>query len=648
MWKWGEYPLIDIDKLTAETILDDEIFRDIFSCDNEIEKARLILDLTARAKQLGIKRKFEDLLKAYKKELGKTATLSPAPVSFDGLTDFSGLDVQMRCGNWICNDNGIRTTNAFGGEVIACYHPLIPVQKLINIETGREKIKLAYKILDDWEEIIVDKEVLASATRIVQLSGYGINVTSENARHLVRYLSDIEYMNLDLIKAKKSSSKLGWVKGSKNRFLPYDKEIAFDGEEKFRETYNSIKEVGSEEIWMNLVKEIRKAGRLEPKISIVASLASVLIEPLNALPFILNIGGETGKGKTVSMMLATSCWANPGENVYMADSKSTVTALELRLDFLNNLPLMLDDMSQVKAKCGGDFTDLIYMLCSGKGKDRANATLGLNRVTTWRNIILTNYEYSLVTETMQGGAINRIIDVEAEEGYIFEDGNKVVEIIKQNYGFAGRRFLEAIEQIGWDQIREWQQTAYNRIKQKAEEQGVKKEEKQMLPMSILLTADRIATQYIFEDGQYLDFETCVKLLKNQGEVSENERAYEFIQNEIAVNISKFRPDDPVTGKYRGEIWGCIEDTGYAVIIKSVFDKMCERGNFSPKSFLNWADKRGLLDHGSGRLLKQKRINGPNSWCVFLKLPDGSLEAVKEDIPEDKFVEVPENLELPFE
>lgn len=640
--------MIDVDNLTAETILEDDVFKRILTSENEITKTKLIIAMSARAKELGVKTKFDMLLKAYEKEFEKASELTPVPMNSNALTDFAGPYSQMRCGNWICNDNGIRTMNAFGGEVIACYHPLLPVQKLVNLETGKEKIKLAYKVFDDWEHIIVDKEMIASSNRIVQLAGHGIHATSENAKHLVRYLSDIEYMNLDIIEARKSSSKLGWTKG---KFLPYDNEIVFDGEEKFRETYNSIKEVGSEDAWMNLAKEVRASDRFEPKISIVASLASVLIEPLNALPFILNIGGDTGKGKTVSMMLATSCWANPGENVYMADSKSTVTALELRLDFLNNLPMMLDDMSQVKAKCGGDFTDLVYMLCSGKGKDRANATLGLNRMTTWRNIILTNYEYSLVTETMQGGAINRIIDVEADEGYIFENGNHVAETVKQNYGFAGRRFIEAIEQIGMKQIREWQQKAYNRIKEKAKELGVEKEEKQMLPMSILLTADRIATQYIFEDGQFLDFEKCVDLLKNQGEVSENERAYEFIQNEIAVNISKFVPDDPVVGKYKGEVWGCLEEGGYVVIIKSVFDKICERGNFSSKAFLQWADKRGLLDHGKGRLLKQKRIKGPNSWCVFLKLPAGSLEenTVDEDVAEDGFMKIPEGMRenLPF-
>src|SRR5690606_15652709 len=209
--------------------------------------------------------------------------------------------------------------------------------------------------------------------------------TSENARNLVRYLSDIENYNIDLIGTQISTSKLGWIE---KEFMPYGKGIIFDSEVRFKEAYESIHEFGEEEVWLNLVKKIRKSDRFEPRIYLAGSLASALVEPLNALPFIVNLWGDTGKGKTVAIMLAASIWAYPGGNEYVTDPKSTVTALELRLDFLNNLPMLIDDMAQLKDKYSGDFSELVYMLCSGKGKDRANANLGLNKSTTWRNVIL--------------------------------------------------------------------------------------------------------------------------------------------------------------------------------------------------------------------------------------------------------------------
>ena len=49
-----------INKLTKDSILDEEVFDEIFSQEDEIYKARLTLTLLDRAKELGVKKKFED------------------------------------------------------------------------------------------------------------------------------------------------------------------------------------------------------------------------------------------------------------------------------------------------------------------------------------------------------------------------------------------------------------------------------------------------------------------------------------------------------------------------------------------------------------------------------------------------------------
>ena len=635
--------LQELNSLTADTILSDEVLCEVMEEQDEIFKAKLLISLEERAQELGVKTKFTRLIAAYKKEKAKFDK-QQSPVNMERMTEFDGTYDDMRCGNWIADDNGVRTFGPFGGEILACYHPILPVQRLVNAQSGKEKIKLVFKKGHKWKEIITEKGTIASANKIVGLADYGVSVTSENARNLVRYLSDIENFNIDRIGIQVSTSKLGWIQGE---FMPYGKSVIFDSETKFKETFEAVHEEGSSEIWFDLARKIRKEGKLQPNIYMIGSLASALIEPLNALPFVLNLWGDSGKGKTVALMLAASVWANPGGYEYIVDPKGTVTALELRMDLLNNLPMLIDDMSQLKDKYSGDFSELVYMLCSGKGKDRANANLGLNKSTTWKNVILTNGEHSLVTETMQGGAVNRIIDVGMDDGYLFENGNQVVETIKQNYGFAGRMFIDAIEQIGIDRIKEIQLDFLQQINARAEELGVEKEEKQALPMSILLTTDKIATDYIFEDGLYLDLNTCVDLLKNKGEVSENERAYEFILSEAAINMNKFKPDT-FTGDYKGEIWGAVEG-GYLIIINNAFNKICERGNFSSKSFLAWANKQGLIEGQNGKNTKPKRIKGSLSRCVFLKLPsEAEAENTQIEIPEE-FMKVPDNMEedLPF-
>ena len=112
---------------------------------------------------------------------------------------------------------------------------------------------------------MVDKDITASANKIVALSNLGIAVTSENAKYMVRYLSDIENFNDDTIPTKISTSKMGWLNGE---FMPYDDNVIFDGNDRFKDCFESIREQGDYDTWLSLVKEIRATKRIEPKMSI--------------------------------------------------------------------------------------------------------------------------------------------------------------------------------------------------------------------------------------------------------------------------------------------------------------------------------------------------------------------------------------------
>lgn len=618
--------LLSID--TIEDIMDEE---------DLLAREMLIQEALDRAEELKCATKFKTLINAAKKEEKRLIELAKKDIrggakTNNNVIDFDGCEKSYNCGAWVANDTGVRTYTVMG-ERLACYHPILPVARMINIQTGKEKVKLQFKKGNIWKDVVVDKSIIASSSKIVALADFGVSVTSENSKALVSYLSDVENLNVDDIEVRNSTSKLGWIKGD---FVPYDVNVYFDNESNFKMLYESIRKGGKREKWYELVKSIRATDRLEPKIYIASAFASVLIEPLNALPFIINLWGDTGKGKTVALMLAASIYAYPGNNEYVTDPKSTITALETRTNFLNNFPVLIDDMSQIKNKFDDDFSTLVYFLCSGKGKERSNVNLGINATNSWRCVFLTNNEHSLVTETMQGGAVNRIIDVEMSDGYIFENGNQVVEIIKKNYGFAGEEFIELVKEMGFDEISKIQKDFQQRIQDKAKSLGVEKEEKQVLPMSIILTADKLATENLFNDGKYLDFDVCFDLLKDKDAVSENQRAYEYILSEIGINKNNFIIKGSHRDDYR-QIWGCLED-GYAIIQKNVFDRLCKEANSSSRTFLSWAKKNELVKVAKdGKNTITKRINGMVQRCVWLKLPDDG----------DEFVEVDDG-QIPFD
>ena len=604
-----------------KSILAEEVFTEIFEQEDEIKKAQMLLSFQDRAKELGVKQGFDTMLKAYKKveqEMNKKRRSSNA---LSNWTDFTGKYEAMKCGSWLAADDGIRTFNKdYDNEVIVCYHPVLPIGRLKNLETGEEQIKLAYKRNHRWTEITVPKDIISSASKIVSLSKLGVSVTSENAKLLVKYLSDVENLNDNDIPLQKSTSKLGWIGGD---FIPYDTDILFDGDLQFKQLYESIRQQGSYMEWLNHVCELRKRDRMEIKFFLAASFASVLVGLLGALPFIVDLWGETEGGKTVAMMLAASVWANPADSMYIGDFKTTDVQLEVRSDLLNNLPLMLDDSSKVNARIKDNFEGVVYDLCSGKGKSRSNRELGIRKENRWKNAILTNGERPLSSYVTQGGAINRIIEVECGEK-VFADPQYTANFLKKNYGFAGKEFVKAIKEIGVDQIREMQAEIQKEIYRDDAMQ------KQSIALSVILTADRIATDRIFRDGEYIDIESAKKVLASQSEVSEHERCYRYLLDKISMNSQRFDAAVNV------EQWGII-DQGYAIMYVQAVKDLCESGSYSYKAFMNWADKNGLLQTDGKNQTKNKKMGKKAVRCVWLKLDsamdsDGFSPADQEELP----------------
>lgn len=624
--------MVPLNQLTADTILSDEVISEVFDQEDEIYKARLLLSLEDRAAELGKKREFQEIIKAYKRverEIKRQRRKKQSePSILDNWTNFSDSPYdRMQCRNWIATDEGIfiRNPNPGAPDIQACYHPILPVERLKNLETGKEQIKLAYKRNGSWKELIVPKGIITSQSRIVSLSELGISVTSENAKYLVKYLADVENLNDDYIDIQYSSSKLGWIGEG---FLPYDTEIVFDGDIRFRQQFEAIQEHGSRDAWYDHLRDLRKSGRIEVKFMLAASFASVLVNLLGGLPFFTDLWGETEGGKTVTLMVAASVWANPSESRYIGDFKTTDVALEAKADMLNNLPMILDDTSKVSARIRDNFEGIVYDLCSGKGKSRSNKELGINRENRWSLAILTNGERPLQSYVSQGGALNRILEVECGEK-VYSDPQNTAEILKKNYGFAGIDFVKAVKDIGIDQIKKIQKDIQKELFSDS------KMQKQSISLSIVLTADKIATDYLFKDGCYIFLEEAKNTLIDRNEVSDNERCYEFILDKIAMNNIRF---DISTNC---EKWGLLED-GYAIMYNQAFTDLCESGGFSKKSFLSWALKNNIVQSdNSGNPTKQKKIDGKNCRCIFLKLNDG--------MDKDGFINIdPSQEELPFD
>lgn len=607
----------NISSLTKEDFSKRQLYDELFEIKNEMDRSEVQFQLAEKARTYQVTGAFKKMVSLKEKEVKEeAATMNNNLIQcVNNVTEFlpdkkKKSYMNMACGSWFATEDGIYSLESSHAKSLVCLHPIMPVRRLKNLETGEEQITIAYKRDGEWDEVIVPKVEIVSPRTIINLARFGIQVDSETAKNLIKFLRDVEMYNSDIIKISHSTGKLGW---HGNDFVPYDKTIQFDGENKFKSLYKSICQEGDYSTWVDAMIELRQKEVKEARIALAASFASALIQPLGALPFIVDFYGQTGGGKTVTINVAASVWGNPEAGAYVGNFRSTDVGLETRSDMLNNLPLILDDSNNASKFIKDNYETLIYNLCSGKGKARSNKELGAMKENTWKNVTICNGERPIADFADSGGAINRIIEVECLED-IYKNPVKVNETVMRNYGFAGEVFTSYIQEKTVDQLKE--------MKKEIEERFGKYNitAKQKMAASILLLADKLATECIFMDDCALRIDDIEDILAEKSKVSEGQRCYEFLMELKEISPSHFDPGSSV------DQWGLqneiiIDDERYKLFYATSIEKVLKNNNFSRKAFTAWAMTRDLLKHDKNRDSYTKKENGKATRYIAVKVVD---------------------------
>lgn len=573
---------------------------------NPFEHERVLTVMADYAKRQGFVG-FKTMYKRY----CETVSLPDGRMLAGNVTMFTGQPMELDAGEWEADDTGVLKSSSLA-TLVACPHPVMPVERLVNIDTGVEKLRLAFRKGRSWREIIVDKSTLASAQKVTSLADRGVSVTSETAKAFVQYISDLENLNYERIPERKSIGRLGYIPGE--GFSPYVDGLIFDGDAAFQNLFACVHPAGTWEAWVDVARDCR-AMSTTARIVLAASFASPLLEVLGALPFFVHLWGvDSGTGKTVALMLAASVWADPAMGAYIKTFDATVVGHEKTAAFLNHLPLCLDELQLAKDGRGRTQFD-VYKLAQGVGRTRGNKAGGIDLTPTWRNCILTTGESPLTSTSAGAGAVNRVIDIECKADHaVITDGMRVANALKQNYGFAGRRFVELL--YGIDGALDTVRQEYNALFKDLSRRDTT--EKQAMAAAAILVADKLATGWLFQDGNGLTAEDMAEFLASRATVSTGERGYQFLCDWVAQNGLRFAASTAEsTGR---DVYGTIE-AGEVYIIRKVFHDAVSDAGFSPRAVLSWLKQNRKIRTRGKNMTRGKRINGILSECVCLILPE---------------------------
>ena len=580
----------EIEKLTRESILERDVFDYLFTIIDHMEHTELLVQLRSRARKLGVARDFDTLYKAH-----QLAFIQKNKQAGSNVIEFTDCPLPgLKCGKWECTDLGVHKeiiNNFVPQKVTACQHPILPVERLSNLDDGTEKIKIAFYKDGYWKDFVVNRSMVANKSNIIQLSDRGIEVTSENAKDLVAYISDVVTLNMGDIPVHKSISRLGWIEDD---FAPYVEGVKYDGDIAFKDIYEAASFSGDYEKWKDEMVQLRKNKIF--RLLLASSFASPLVERLGILPFVVHVWGGTGAGKTVGIMAAMSVWGNPEIGKLVRSMNATQVSLGRTASFLHSVPFAGDELQIIKSRWD-NYDQLIMFLTEGIDRGRGKAYGGIEELKQWRCCFLFSGEEPITKDGSGGGAKNRVIEIECTENVV-DDGNAIANLVRENYGYAGKDYIQHLPD------RRELQERYREIFKKVLEE-CDTTEKQAMAMSAILLADELSCKIIFRDVP-LKISDIKDYLRSKADVDVPARAYDWTVSWIARNAKRFTDQDN-----NGEIWGKIDlDNNCCMVLKDVLTEQMSKAGFEyPAVVRKWAENGYIERNSQGRYYFNTHVYG---------------------------------------
>lgn len=593
-----KYSVDFFEGLEEKDLLDPRLLDNIYALPvKERAVAEAFLELRVRA--LSLTNIFNKFRKAYLNDRQAKA----AKDKRENLTAYSlgNHPAQLNCCEYTCDDMGVRRVLPNGELEYICRTPITISERLVNVEDGTEKVRVAFFKDGIWKSRLYPVETIASFSKIIRTANDGVPVSNDNAKSLIRFLCSVllEH-NKDILVEHKSISHLGWHDGA---FVPYDETYKLDAEASEAEgIINGVSQKGSLEEWVAYMQPLW-THNIFMRLMLDASFCSPLLGKLNILPFIVHLHGTTGSGKSVLLKCAASVWGNPSNGKMLRSLNSTINAMMGNAAVLCNLPFFGDELQTIKNRYD-NYDVLIMQICEGLDRGRMNADASLKKQASWANVFMFTGEEPCTQPSSGGGVKNRVLEIECDDK-IIEDGHGVVEFISGHYGEAGKEFIRLISQeLDTNFLREQYRYCVRQILKCTDTT-----DKQAMAMAAILTADIVLASSFF-DCEALDAEQVKRFLKTKEEVDPAERAYRMVMDLIAENEAKFSSSSDFGGAVWGKAWS---DKIY--FNKSVLEREMSKMGFSFNAVKKkWAQK-GYINNYDGRCSRIETLNSVRTRCV---------------------------------
>lgn len=574
----------------------------------------------------------------------------------------SGAPINLRQPEgWIYSDKGISVIDEKKyTPTSVCRTPLILTKRLKSIETGDEKMEIAFKRDDQWHTAIYPRSTIFSSRSITALADLGCTITSENAKQVVRFLGALESENIDIIPKADATATFGWQPGK--RFIPgHDRGINLDIDPSQKGMAAAYCQNGCMERWLKHMEPHRVRDKF--RFILAASFAAPLLRIVKQrIFFVYNWGGSKG-GKTAALKAALSAWGDPER--LMVNFNATQVGLERTAAFYCDLPLGIDER-QLTGNNQDALEKIVYMIASGTGKIRGAKGGGLQTVHQWRTVALATGEEPLSTDTTQTGVSTRVLEIYGGPFENEQDAGMMHQQAAMDCGWAGPAYIEKLIVIDEKKICD----AYEAMQLFVRDISNGKNGSHISGIATVALADAMIDSWFFGGGQCEEYSItpdrtqaileplgisasswaaakrmAANILIDQVENNStdvNENATQFIVDWVLSNKAYFGTNAV------GTCLGMTSEQGnIAYIFPSMLNQALTKAGYSPRKTMKHLAERGLIssytDNNGKKTYSTMKWFGDRS-CRFVEFFIGKIAKAVDPI--DDYDEMHDAVESP--
>ena len=356
-------------------------------------------------------------------------------------------------------------------DIDICKFDIYPVGYGLDESLGYETVRYHwYRPHMGWQELILRQAYLTDGNREFPsaIADQGIVLYNKKQTEYFQLMLRIYMDELRQIRTMTNLySTMGWKEHNKSFVLGNTIFKRKDDGSVIEETINLASIIsksnidmfgtkGSLEQWVKLTSVLEKANLQSHMFVLGMGFSAPLYNFTGLKGITVSLYGPTGGGKTLSQYWAQSIYGNPDKLHFAA--KYTQNSLFSRLGTYANLPLTIDEVTLMNDKEVGDFC---YWVAQGRDKARLNRNSEERDAKTWATPVIVSTNKSLQSKLIASGLdtdaqMARLLEVTVPSSSIYNKdttiGKKFYDAIHSNYGYAGRKFIKNLLEMGEEGI----------------------------------------------------------------------------------------------------------------------------------------------------------------------------------------------------